>query len=311
MIERLGTGSVYHWISLLAWSCRNRTSGDFFGMSTEDIELHAKWPNFIVKKEPYKGRKSRGLFVEVLLEVKFLESCEQGLKWHDCSENQPYVAKEQERIAASKAANEAKKTKQLERQQKLMEGHRAIAQAERIAEEQEAVTAKPESGHAPSLPNPSLPSQKQKLCAEAPKARGCRLPKDFKVEPHHRAFAAKENLPNPDSEIDAFRDHFASAPGNKGVKLDWHAAFRNWLRRAKQYGATNGKQTTNSRNQNRTIESVQAALRRNAGLDHRAVRVSVDSDGPSDERRTIDAIRPGTPRLQSASVTDCLEPYKA
>ena len=33
-------------------------------------------------------------------------------------------------------------------------------------------------------------------------------------------------------ELDKFRDHWKAAPGQRGVKLDWDATWRNWLRRA-------------------------------------------------------------------------------
>jgi hypothetical protein len=45
------------------------------------------------------------------------------------------------------------------------------------------------------------------------------------------AWAAKER---PDLDVDAvaakFRDHWAAKPGKAGLKLDWDATFRNWVR---------------------------------------------------------------------------------
>ena len=37
------------------------------------------------------------------------------------------------------------------------------------------------------------------------------------------------------SEADKFKDHFLAAPGQKGVKLDWLATWRNWTRNAKNF----------------------------------------------------------------------------
>lgn len=37
------------------------------------------------------------------------------------------------------------------------------------------------------------------------------------------------------SELERFRDHWAAQPGQKGVKLDWDATWRNWLRRDSDY----------------------------------------------------------------------------
>lgn len=33
-------------------------------------------------------------------------------------------------------------------------------------------------------------------------------------------------------EADRFRDYWLSVPGTKGVKLDWPAVWRNWVRKA-------------------------------------------------------------------------------
>jgi hypothetical protein len=41
-------------------------------------------------------------------------------------------------------------------------------------------------------------------------------------------------------EAEAFKDHWKAAAGSTAVKLDWDAAFRNWLRRAKPGGGNGG-----------------------------------------------------------------------
>jgi hypothetical protein len=64
------------------------------------------------------------------------------------------------------------------------------------------------------------------------------IPEDFTVTDEHRTFAAKHNLPDPDREIDHFKDHFRSVAGDKGLKRDWNATFRNWLRNSPKYGAS-------------------------------------------------------------------------
>jgi uncharacterized protein YdaU (DUF1376 family) len=52
--------------------------------------------------------------------------------------------------------------------------------------------------------------------------RGTRLPEDWKP---------KEHLDRMD-EFDAFRDYWIAVPGQRGVKLDWDATWRNWIRRS-------------------------------------------------------------------------------
>ncbi len=47
---------------------------------------------------------------------------------------------------------------------------------------------------------------------------------------------------NPQATFDRFRDHWVSVPGQKGVKLDWKATWRNWVRneRRNNSGAESG-----------------------------------------------------------------------
>lgn len=80
----------------------------------------------------------------------------------------------------------------------------------------------------PSLPVP-LPS---------PKARASRLPDEFLLTPAMREWASAE-APHVDlrSETAKFCDHWRSSSGANARKLDWVAAWRNWIRRA---GERNG-----------------------------------------------------------------------
>lgn len=61
------------------------------------------------------------------------------------------------------------------------------------------------------------------------RARGGRLPKEWTpdealVEWTHKQGRSVEEF------LDRFRDHWAAQPGAKGVKLDWDATWRNWVR---------------------------------------------------------------------------------
>jgi uncharacterized protein YdaU (DUF1376 family) len=70
--------------------------------------------------------------------------------------------------------------------------------------------------------------------------RGTRLSDEFQVTDAHRQFSSKENLPSPDLLIAEFRDYWKSQPGAKGVKLDWDATFRNWIRNSSRMGRSRG-----------------------------------------------------------------------
>lgn len=62
-------------------------------------------------------------------------------------------------------------------------------------------------------------------------ARGSRLSKSWNPSPKDYAFAAKHNLTREEinREADKFRNHWTAATGKGSVKLDWEAAWRNWL----------------------------------------------------------------------------------
>jgi hypothetical protein len=72
-------------------------------------------------------------------------------------------------------------------------------------------------------------------------SRGSRLPEGFDVTPGIRLFATENSLPDPNSVIDEFKDYWRAQPGSRGVKLDWNATFRNWLRRSAQFAAKSRK----------------------------------------------------------------------
>jgi uncharacterized protein YdaU (DUF1376 family) len=63
------------------------------------------------------------------------------------------------------------------------------------------------------------------------RSRGSRLPPEWKPSEILEAWATKER---PDLDIPQtvakFKDHWTAAPGSKGVKSDWEATFRNWVR---------------------------------------------------------------------------------
>lgn len=81
-------------------------------------------------------------------------------------------------------------------------------------------------------------SADSRAAAASPLSRGCRLPKDWTPEPEQVAFAESLGIRNAAPELAKFRDHWAAQPGQKGVKTDWTATWRNWLRRAAEHTAS-------------------------------------------------------------------------
>lgn len=79
------------------------------------------------------------------------------------------------------------------------------------------------------------------------------------------------------TELAKFRDHWKQQPGSRGVKLDWNAAWRNWIRRAAEYrGGTNGNGNHN-------------ASRRSASADFFAGIASVAADIAGNDQSPRDA----------------------
>jgi uncharacterized protein YdaU (DUF1376 family) len=66
------------------------------------------------------------------------------------------------------------------------------------------------------------------------KGRGSRLAPDWQPSPDDRKAALAEGMPEVqvDREANKFRDYWTGRAGANGVKLDWSATWRNWVRRA-------------------------------------------------------------------------------
>ena len=63
------------------------------------------------------------------------------------------------------------------------------------------------------------------------KKKGCRLPDDWQPSQEDAsAVGAPASLVA--TELPKFRDYWRGRPGQQGVKLDWDATWRNWLREA-------------------------------------------------------------------------------
>ena len=62
--------------------------------------------------------------------------------------------------------------------------------------------------------------------------RATRLTSSWQPDPDLRAWAATETPHvNPVAETQRFIDYWIAQPGQKGVKVDWPATWRNWMRR--------------------------------------------------------------------------------
>jgi hypothetical protein len=64
--------------------------------------------------------------------------------------------------------------------------------------------------------------------------RGSRLSSDWVPSPSDLEFASDKGFARKDALAlaDEFRDYWLALPGQRGVKLDWSATWRNWVRKA-------------------------------------------------------------------------------
>ena len=64
--------------------------------------------------------------------------------------------------------------------------------------------------------------------------RGSRLPPDWRLPKACGEWAVSEGLSEADTRIEGekFKDYWTGLAGSKGVKLDWQATWRNWVRKA-------------------------------------------------------------------------------
>lgn len=77
-----------------------------------------------------------------------------------------------------------------------------------------------------------IKSQKEQS-QEQVRSRGSRLPTGWTLPPEWRVWAQQQRPDiNVDHEAASFADHWHAKAGAGGVKLDWEATWRNWIRRA-------------------------------------------------------------------------------
>jgi hypothetical protein len=80
---------------------------------------------------------------------------------------------------------------------------------------------------------------------ERKRDRGARLSEEWKPTPEDFAEAQRSLGGAALGELAKFRDHWKQQPGSRGVKLDWDATWRNWVRRATEYRHRNSPQKPN------------------------------------------------------------------
>lgn len=134
----------------------------------------------------------------------------------------------------------------------FLTNYRAVSEIETLSKfqyNQREKASKPRKNNgldkATAEPKPSHtePEPEVKIEANAsPKKRGTRLPDDWVLPRDWGAWAVDEGWPENVIRLEAekFRDYWHSAPGQKGVKLNWLATWRNWMRNSSSPKIVNG-----------------------------------------------------------------------
>lgn len=73
--------------------------------------------------------------------------------------------------------------------------------------------------------------EEKKSKRERARNRASRLPEDWSLPEDWKTWATKEGHPSPEKAAARFRDYWIAVPGQKGLKRDWLATWRNWIRR--------------------------------------------------------------------------------
>lgn len=120
--------------------------------------------------------------------------------------------------------------------EELLQYHKNADTNKRIAEEREAKRREKRTNREQTV-DEAPPNHKPLTTNQEPRTivktnRGTRLPTELEIPNEYIAFCQQERQDlNPHSVWAQFKDYWTAQPGQKGVKTDWAATWRNWVRR--------------------------------------------------------------------------------
>lgn len=194
-----GKAAMGVWVLAGSWAADNLTDGFV------PISILPRWGN----------SRDAAKLCQVGLWMPDEQDGERGWRFHEWAERQPTraqkVAERAERAAAGRA------------------GGLASGRSRREAKANQVASGLLEP---PSRP---VPSSTPDGVDGGPRKRGTRLQADFVPSPESRAKIIAES-PGVDllREHAKFVDYWSAQPGQKGVKADWDATWRNWMRKASE-----------------------------------------------------------------------------
>jgi len=120
--------------------------------------------------------------------------------------------------------------------EELLQYHKNADTNKRIAEEREAKRREKRTNREQTV-DEAPPNHKPLTTNQEPRTivktnRGMRLPSELEIPNEYIAFCHLERQDlDPHKVWAQFKDYWTAQPGQKGVKTDWAATWRNWVRR--------------------------------------------------------------------------------
>lgn len=195
--------AVGAWLLVAVWSADKMTDGVI--------------PNYIIEDFGVSADA-----VERLISVGLWKRTDDGIFFHDWAEYQPT----REEVEAKREATQQARSEAGKRGAEKRWNGKPIANEWQSNGKADGKTMANDS----PLPEPEPePLSKEPL---RPATRGSRIPQPFLLNPQMIEWA-RTNTPNVNvNAVTAeFVDYWIGVPGGRGVKLDWEATWRNWLRR--------------------------------------------------------------------------------
>jgi hypothetical protein len=198
---RAGVPAMGLWALAGSWSADHLTDGfipDFIAQRIDaDAALHA---TELVRA---------GLWTEAE------KGDETGWQFHEWDSFQPTKEAVEEKRAAARERMARVRGNRKEGSQEVRANSERTSQEVRLT---------------PALPSPSQPVE------TGARKRGTRIPEGFAVDDEMRRWATDSGLGHLDLQAITveFVDYWVGVAGAKGVKLDWVATWRNWIRRKAQ-----------------------------------------------------------------------------
>ncbi|GAB3224250.1 hypothetical protein GCM10027447_12680 [Glycomyces halotolerans] len=200
--------AVALWVRAGCWAARNLTDGK------------------VPSKLPARLCDDPETAVSELLSRGLWEVFEDGYRFRDWTDYQPSAERvKKTRAARAEAGSRGGRAKAAKQSSSKLPGGGQGSASD--ARKQKSAPTRPDPTHtSPNGEGEDKPPSTRK--------RATRLPEPFDVTEDMREWARRETPDIGQSEHEKFCDYFRAAPGQKGVKRDWVATWRNWMRRAQE-----------------------------------------------------------------------------